>query len=306
MIRTLRNTAAVSAQSGPDLIASANGSGPLARLRGSDQSLFAARWHHEDCRLPVTGAAQNILCFHESGTTNVDKYEDGKLAGTRSVVGTVTFIPCDGTVWEIHGECQVLHVYLAPSLIAECAAQLDAPRTAIASFFSQYDPWLAGFFKMLAAECELYGDEVDSLLLSQSQSVLIAHLLRWHARPGEQQSPRTAQTIAPRRLRAVVDYMQANLSKSMTLKELADLACLSEFHFARCFKDATGSSPYRYLLERRIATAAGLLTTDDRPIKTIAYAVGFSSARHFSASFKATLGKSPLEYRRDNGRSRGE
>jgi AraC family transcriptional regulator len=283
----------------PDVIAHANGSGPLALLRGGSTSVFAARWQHEDCRLPVAGAAQNILCYHESGTTCVDKYEDGKLTGTRSVVGTVTFIPSDGTVWEIHGECRVLHVYLESALISDCAAQLDSPRAEVASFFSEHDPWLSGFFKMIAAECELYGNEVDSLLLSQSQNALVGHLLRWHASPGAPAARQPSQAIAPRRLRAVLDYIQANLSQAMTLKELAGVACLSEYHFARCFKEATGSSPYRFVLDRRIAAAADMLTNQDLPIKAIAHAVGFANGRHFSASFKASLGKSPIDYRRD-------
>jgi AraC family transcriptional regulator len=284
---------------GPDLIASANGSGPLALLRGKGDSVFAARWQHEDCRLAVAGAAQNILCYHESGTTCVDKYEDGKLAGTRSVVGTVTFIPCDGTVWDVHGECRVLHVYLEPSLIANCAEELCPPRSEVTSFFAVHDPWLSGFFKMIAAECELYGNNVDSLLLSQSQNALVGHLLRWHGRPGAPTACQPSQAIAPRRLRAVLDYIQANISRAMTLKELADVACLSEYHFARCFKEATGSSPYRFVLDKRIAAASDMLANRDLPIKAIAQAVGFTSGRHFSASFKASRGKSPLDYRRD-------
>ena len=285
-------------RSSPDVIARANGSGPLALLRGGGSSLLAARWRHEDCRLPVYDVAQHILCFHESGTEHVEKYEGGRPIGSRSVAGTVTFIPCDGTDWEIHGECRVLHVYLAPSLIADCAEQLDSPRLRVASFFSAPDAWLTGFFKMMSAECELYGNEADSLLLSQSQIALVGHLLRWHADPSAVAVRQATHAIAPRRLRAVLDYIHANLSRAMTLRELAEVACLSEYHFARCFKKATGSAPYHFVLEKRIAAAAELLRAQDLPIKAVAQAVGFSSSRHFSASFKAFLGRSPLEYRR--------
>jgi hypothetical protein len=50
-----------------DLIASTNGFGTLAMLTHQNTSLVAARLKHEDCRLPVTGATENILCFHERG-----------------------------------------------------------------------------------------------------------------------------------------------------------------------------------------------------------------------------------------------
>jgi AraC family transcriptional regulator len=286
-------------QFGPDLIARANGSGPLALLKGDGASMFAARWQHEDCSLPVHGAAQNILCYHESGTTCIDKYEDGRLVGNRSQVGTVTFIPCDGTEWTVNGECRVMHVYLEPTLIAECAEQFGMPHGGIAPFFSAYDAWLSGFFRIIAAECELYGSEADSLLLSQSRLALVRHLLRWHGdpdRPAAAASRQAVQSIAPRRLRAVLDYIQANFSRALTIKELADIACLSEYHFARCFKEATGCAPYRFVLDKRMAAAADLLVNADLPVKSIALAVGFTNSRHFSASFKASFGKSPLDY----------
>jgi AraC family transcriptional regulator len=142
---------------------------------------------------------------------------------------------------------------------------------------------------LTTAECDLYGGHVDSLLLSQSHSALIAHLLRCHPLPGATGVRQNSKAIAPRRLRAVLDYIHANLFDAISLKELAAVACLSEFHFASCLKDAMGSSPYRYVLDRRIATATTMLANRDLLLTVITQAVGFARARHFSTSFKAML-----------------
>lgn len=284
------------------LIAHANGEGPLALLRGSGETpMFAARWRHRDRLIPVHQASQHILCYHETGTTQVHKFERDRLAGNRSMPGSVTFIPCDGTEWEIVGECQVVHVYLDPALIGDHARQLSSTRLEVEPFFSIADPWLQGFCRMVAAECDLDDGTCDSLLLSQSRLALVNHLLRRHAcgqRRGPEREP-VSHAMPPARLRAVLDYMRAHLAQALTLKELADVACFSEYHFARCFKEATGATPYRYVLDLRLAAAAERLAGGRTPVKSVAQAVGFASSRHFSAAFKAWCGKTPLEYRKD-------
>lgn len=269
-------------------------------MRGGGSSIFAARWRHQDCVIPVHDAGQSILCFHECGTSQVNKYERGRQVGNYSEPGSLTFIPCDGTEWEILGECQVLHVYLDQSLIVDCALDISSSRLEINPFFSISDKWLQGYFRMLLAECEMYGGEVDSLFLSQSRVALVQHLLRWHssvhALPRSQSG--LSDSIPPVRLKAVLDYIQSNIDQPVTLKDLADVACFSEYHFARCFKEAIGMTPYRFVLNKRLAAAADQLSTGRLPIKVVAQSVGFPNSRHFSASFKAWSGKMPNEYRK--------
>lgn len=287
--------------SGHELIAAMNGEGPLALLRSSSETpMFAARWRHKNRMLSVRQAAQHILCYHESGTTAVHKYERGKLVGNRSTPGTFTFIPSDGTEWEIIGECQVTHIYIERSLIDGCVDQFASRRLDIEPFFSVDDPWLKGFFGMIIAECELYGTGTDSLLLSQCQTALVKHLLCRHGSlkmPGAGPAAVVSHAIAPARLRSVLDYIRDNLAKPMTLNELAGIACLSEYHFARRFKESTGYSPYQFVLYQRLSAAAELLAKENISVKAAAYRVGFSNSRHFSASFKAWSGKTPAEYK---------
>ncbi len=92
-------------------------------------------------------------------------------------------------------------------------------------------------------------------------------------------------------------YIDDNLAQDVSVKELAQLMHLSPFHFSRIFKAQTGSSPYRFILNRRLARAVILLPQLDLAIDDIAKQVGFLSAASFTKAFKKTYGISPGKYR---------
>ncbi len=71
--------------------------------------------------------------------------------------------------------------------------------------------------------------------------------------------PSTRGALGGVRLRRVLALIEARLDNDISLAELAREAALSPFHFARGFKTATGTSPYRYLIERRLQRARLLL-----------------------------------------------
>jgi AraC family transcriptional regulator len=73
---------------------------------------------------------------------------------------------------------------------------------------------------------------------------------------------------------------------------------LSEFHFARLFKTATGDSPFRFVTRIRMERAKELLRKTRLPIFEIADRVGYQKPSHFSARFRAVLGFSPDAYRK--------
>ncbi len=80
--------------------------------------------------------------------------------------------------------------------------------------------------------------------------------------------------------------------------ELSKVTGLSPHHFGDAFKAATGKSPHRYVIERRLSRARELLRETDRSISDIAYAVGFSSQSHFTANFRRVVGFTPNRFRR--------
>lgn len=100
------------------------------------------------------------------------------------------------------------------------------------------------------------------------------------------------------RLSHVLDYIEAHFIEDISLDDLAALAAMSRFHFARRFKQVTGVSPHRYITMRRIEEAKRLLKTD-LPIATLALALGFADQSHFSTRFKAFVGMTPSAFRKE-------
>jgi AraC family transcriptional regulator len=99
------------------------------------------------------------------------------------------------------------------------------------------------------------------------------------------------------RLGRSIEAMEARLAEDLSLDDLAAIAAMSPFHFARQFKRATGRSPYKYLTELRIERAKVLLKTTELPITEIAFRVGWENASHFAAAFRQHMGVSAGAFR---------
>jgi AraC family transcriptional regulator len=105
-----------------------------------------------------------------------------------------------------------------------------------------------------------------------------------------------------RRLRRAIEFMHDNYGRELALEEIAAAAYLSEYHFARLFKQITGATPHVYLANLRIEKARRLLIETTLPIIEIAAMVGYQSQSHFSKIFKSVTGITPRAYRDSNRR----
>ncbi|CAO3360738.1 helix-turn-helix domain-containing protein [Azospirillum palustre] len=97
----------------------------------------------------------------------------------------------------------------------------------------------------------------------------------------------------------VESYIQDQLSRRIELRELAELAQMSQWHFSRGFKESTGLSPYQWQLTKRLEMAKELLLQNDAPLKAIATATGFRDTAHLVQTFKRRIGEAPAVWRRD-------
>jgi AraC family transcriptional regulator len=103
--------------------------------------------------------------------------------------------------------------------------------------------------------------------------------------------------LASRPLQRVIDYINDHLQDELSIVDLARAAKLSPQHFVTAFKASTGISPHQYVINRRIDRARDMLRREDKTISEIAYAVGFSSQSHLTASFRRTTGLTPRKFR---------
>ncbi|MDI4232754.1 MULTISPECIES: AraC family transcriptional regulator [unclassified Bradyrhizobium] len=95
-----------------------------------------------------------------------------------------------------------------------------------------------------------------------------------------------------------MQFIAANLHNTIRLKDLAEVASLSPFHFSRAFRKATGESPHRFLRECRLEKAKELLADGAATIAEISLICSFSSQSSFTRAFTRAFGLAPGKYRR--------
>jgi len=101
------------------------------------------------------------------------------------------------------------------------------------------------------------------------------------------------------RINRVLDYIDDNLDKNLTLKELANEAHFSPFHFHRIFRAFVGETLAQYISRIRLEKAATLLySSPGMSITTIAFDCGFSSSATFARAFKDAFRTSASEWRK--------
>ena len=99
------------------------------------------------------------------------------------------------------------------------------------------------------------------------------------------------------RLKRAIEVLETNQTKTPSLAEIAGPLRLHPTFFCRAFKQSTGLSPHRYLLEHRVNRAKEMMKDQKRTLTEIALNCGFSGSSQFSVVFKRITGISPRGYR---------
>lgn len=150
---------------------------------------------------------------------------------------------------------------------------------------------MAGHFRDKQAQ-----DADDGLRANETAHDILSLLLR-------SQAVRRADApvkggLAPAARRRLREYIEAHLTRMVTLSELAELACLSEFHFSRMFRASFDLPPHGWIAQQRLDRARTLLRTTTLTVDQIAAQCGYADASHFGHRFRAAMGAAPLAYRR--------
>lgn len=95
-----------------------------------------------------------------------------------------------------------------------------------------------------------------------------------------------------------IEYIEHNLNNKIELKELADKAFLSKYHFHRIFHAAVGEPVAEYIRKRRLTEAANELLNTNNKIIDIALKYQFSTQESFTKTFKKFYGIPPKEFRK--------
>jgi AraC-like DNA-binding protein len=101
------------------------------------------------------------------------------------------------------------------------------------------------------------------------------------------------------RVGRAIDLIRARYAEPLTIDEMARAAHMSRFHFTRVFRAETGKTPYRFLLDIRLARAAELLRARRCAVTEAALSVGWNDLGRFARMFREAHGVAPSEYLRD-------
>ena len=151
---------------------------------------------------------------------------------------------------------------------------------------------------MWALDAELAAGGAGGQLAAESlANVLAVHLIRHVLAP--RQSARGRQGTLPRaKLHAIFEYIEEHLDVAPSLEQLAAVARLSPYYFARQFKLATGLPPHQYVILRRVERARQLLHAGTGlSLAEVAAHAGFSDQSQFSRHFKRLVGVTPGQFR---------
>jgi AraC family transcriptional regulator len=199
------------------------------------------------------------------------------------------------------GAARSLHLYLRRSLVEEVAADMidrDPRHVEILPRFGEQDPLIQAFMRGVINALRDQ-DETAKPYTDYLARAVAASLIRQHSTaPVSVNRAAIAAPIAKANLTDAIDFIEANLDRSVGLPAIAKAAGLSVSHLARQFRAAVGQAPHQYLLQRRVENAKQRLRRTDASIAQIAFDCGFASQEHLTRIFKRVCGATPAAYRK--------
>jgi AraC family transcriptional regulator len=106
------------------------------------------------------------------------------------------------------------------------------------------------------------------------------------------------------RLGRVLDHIYDHLDEPLDIDRLAEIACMSPYHWHRIYQAMYGETVATTVRRLRLHRAAGYLANGSTPIAEIAERSGYSSLQSFSRTFRAAFGVPPAQYRKQGTHSR--
>lgn len=273
---------------------------PHARMLGRLDLGFgraATIWRNRDAHIRYEAPLGHVLSFYLRGGGGTRRVDPGVgRQPVRGWQGAFCLMPQgQSSEWEITESFDFIHLYLPDDELRRSFAETfdrDARQLQLADLpYAATPPALTAPFLALAQAIR----DGDGLLGETAMLDLTAALLG----PGPWRLPEgrgVTGGLAPHKLRLIADYAEAHLDGQIRLRDLAELADLSEFHLQRSFRASCGVSPHRFVLHRRITRARALIAAG-MPLAQVAAACGFDSQSHLTRGFRAATGTTPGQYR---------
>lgn len=272
-----------------------------ARLVSSTQlknGMALARWSNLKDRIENIHSSHHTLSVYLNGAENSLRRQGSQTIASKTS-NSMCLMPANlVTNWDVHGPISLLHFYFSDTHLSQLIEQVwdkDGRSVQLDEIDFAQDALLTQLFCTTLGQSN-WQDPLDQLALDSATQTALIHTLRHY-------SQRRLPTLRPTgglptwQLKRVVEFIEHHLSQPLTLADMANVTGLSDYHFARMFKQTTGYPPHRYVLRHRLTRARRLLAETSLNMTEIALRCGFGSSSHFSNRFRAEAGLSPTEYR---------
>ena len=141
--------------------------------------------------------------------------------------------------------------------------------------------------------CDKFDNEIKNQLISNNLERLILKIIDENT-----ESNRLKKSVGDRNYKTIIEVMNQNINKKLTINEIAELSNLSVSNLKKIFRRYSGMGVIEYFNRLKINEALKLLE-EDMTINEISDLLGFSSSSYFCDSFKKHCGTSPMKYRKE-------
>lgn len=241
-------------------------------------------------RISLDGAPGGVLMFNISPVQGLRQTREGRSFVSDMLYGEMTLMP-NGvpSQWSWNSTCDRLDVIVSPTVFGD-GSRLDVVDRHVFRD-SEMEVICRRLYKKLSLNAA-----PDRLYLESQLMKLAVLLLHRHSTASQAAKMLPSSGLTRNQARRVLDYIESNLSRELTLSELAGIAELSLHHFARMFKKTIGVAPHRYILERRVERAKVMLRSTRASLVDISLSAGFYSQSHFTSTFGRMVGATPTEF----------
>jgi len=242
-------------------------------------------------RISLEGAPGNVLMFNLSPVQALRQTREGRSFASNMLHGEMTLMPCGvPSQWSWNSTCDRLDVIISPDVFG------DGNKLAAVDRFLFRDREMEVICHRLYQAVSL-GGMADRLYVESLVTQLAVLIRRRHSTASAELGIPPSSGLTRNQARCILDYIESHLSSELRLGELARIAGLSLHHFARMFKRTVGMAPHRYVLERRLERAKGMLRSTRASLVEISLSTGFASQSHFTSTFRRLVGPTPTEFR---------
>ncbi|MBF2004066.1 MAG: helix-turn-helix transcriptional regulator [Chlorogloeopsis fritschii C42_A2020_084] len=252
-------------------------------------------YHHPANELISPPLSQHLITLNCGSPYRLVQQLDGQVYEGQVVKGDIILTPAyHPTQWYWDREVDVLHLCFEPTFVTKVAAEaveVDAAHVEVFNYFAVADLQIQHISHLLLTELE--SEKLGNRLYAESlANALAVHLIREYSSV-DKIARQYSGGLSKSKLQRAIAYIQEHLDQDISLDEIAAEVNLSSYHFARLFKQSTGSAPHQYQIRCRVERAKELLQQGDMAIADIATYVGFYDQSHLNRHFKRIVGVSP-------------